>query len=101
MFIVVLGIIDIVSAIIVFLSIGKITALSGIGLFLSIILILKFLISIAPHEKSLFGGIIDIIGAVIILLSSGGIYIHYIIPLVVGFFLFLKGVQSVIPEVIG
>ena len=101
MLIVFLGFIDVISSIAVFLTLGKITALTGIGIFFSIFLVIKFLISIVPDEKSIFGGLIDIMAAIVIILSSWGIYIHYIIVLLVGFFLLLKGIQSIIPEVLG
>lgn len=94
-----LGLIDLASSIMLFLSLARLPPVFGLGPILSIILILKALYSIP--NKSYFAGVVDIICAAFLILAGMHIYLHYSLVMLVSFMLLVKGVQSIIPEVLG
>lgn len=96
----ILGVIDLIGSIIVFLTLTKAQVLVSIGSPIAIFLIAKGIFSLSTHEKSLFAAMVDICCAIVVALSAFGIFIHYMIVIILGLLLFLKSVQSLLPEVL-
>ncbi len=105
MIVFILGLIDLIGSIFVFLTLTKAQVLPAVGLFFSALLILKslysLLVNIGSNEKSYFAAATDIIAAVLIALSTLGVFVHYAVVALVGILLFVKSMQSIIPEVMG
>ena len=94
-----LGMIDFIGSILVFLTLTKIQLVIGLGTLVALTLIAKGIYSIMT--KSYFAAVIDLISSGFLVLAAASIYIHYIVVLIVGTLLFIKSLQSIIPEFLG
>jgi len=95
----VLGLIDFIGSILVFLTLTKIQVLVGLSVLVALTLISKGIYSIIT--KSYFAAVVDLVASGFLLLASASIYIHYIVVLLVGTMLFIKSLQSIVPEFLG
>lgn len=92
--VVILGLLDFISAIFIFLSLARFQALLGLVLILGIIMLLKGAWSLAV--QSYLGGITDLVSGILLMLISQKIYLPDIIIWIFGILLFIKAMQSVI-----
>ena len=95
----ILGFIDFVSSILLFLSLIKLPIILSISFTVGVILVLKGLYTLSM--KSFFAAGTDLLAAAFLILASKGIYIHYVIVVVIGVLLFIKSMQSMVPELLG
>lgn len=95
----ILGFIDFISSILLFLSLIKLPLILSIGFTVGVILALKGVYSITL--RSYFAAGTDLLAAAFLILASKGIYIHYVVVVLVGVLLFIKSMQSMVPELLG
>ncbi len=89
----ILGIIDLVASILVFLSLIHFQAAAMVIFIISGVLIIKGLMSLA--SLAMFPMITDFAGAAILLLTTQLIFIHYVIVAIIGLLLLVKSLQSI------
>ena len=97
-FVVILGLLDLISSVFIFLSLLRSEAFLGLVLILGIIMLLKGIWSLVV--QSYFAGITDFISGTLLLLISWKIYLPDIIIWIFGILLFIKAMQSIIFYVI-
>ncbi len=93
-FLILLGLLDLISAVFIFLSLSRSQALLGFVLILGIIMLLKGIWSLAVH--SFFAGFTDTISGILLLLISAKIYLPDIIIWIFGILILIKAMQSII-----
>lgn len=94
-----LGLIDFIGSILVFLTLTKIQVIASLGILVMLMLIAKGIYSIMT--KSYFAAVVDLVSSGFLILAALSIYIHYVVVLIVGTLLFIKSLQSIIPEFLG
>lgn len=93
-FVLILGLLDLICTVFLFLSLAKSQALLGFVLILGIIMLLKGLWSLAV--QSYFAGVTDLISGILLLLISQNIHLPDIIIWIFGILLFIKAMQSIV-----
>jgi len=97
MLLTILGSIDLIAGILLFLTVFNIGYGFSFFLILGIILLCKGLYSLAAH--SLGAGTVDIVAALLLFLALWSIPLYYVITIIIGILLVIKGLQSMASEI--
>lgn len=97
MLLTILGIIDAISAILLFLTVFNIGYGFPLLFFFGIILIVKALYSLAAKSRG--AGLVDFVSAILLIIAGYGFPLYYILTILFGILILIKGLQGIFAEI--